>query len=263
MEKNIICYFSGTGNTYWAAKEIANHLGDCEILSIAEYNYNKKLAAKRVGIFFPVYYWGIPNIIRKFATNAQIETEYVYELHTMGGYDGIVANQLKECLKANHNPMELAASYRIKMPNNIALISKSNALTDVYRIPDERHINKFFEKAEKSLTHYADLILHLQENHYTDPIYTRPWKGYGYKLNQTKCASFPQKGEQFSSSLGNSCIGCGKCSQVCPMHNISIESGKPLWGKNCEFCLACLHACPVKAINIGFSEGKERYQCPR
>ena len=46
------------------------------------------------------------------------------------------------------------------------------------------------------------------------------------------------------------CIGCGICSSVCPMRNISVD-GKAAIGPHCTACLACLHACPQQAVEVG------------
>lgn len=263
MEKdNIICYFSGTGNSYWAALKVAEKLSECELIDIAKFDYNEKLMASRVGIFYPVYYWGIPNIIRKFASNANIEADYIFELHTMGGYDGVATRQLIECLKANVNSNILKASYRIKMPNNIALINKSNLITDVYRIPDDHTISKFFHKAETALQDFVPAIISKEPHYYSEPFYYRPWRNYGYKLNEQFCSQITRKGQEFAEGLESSCTGCGKCSKACPVNNITMKNNKPLWGTQCEFCLACLHACPTNAINTGFSKGKKRYHNP-
>ena len=29
------------------------------------------------------------------------------------------------------------------------------------------------------------------------------------------------------------CISCGKCVNVCPLNNVRIENGKPVWGDHC------------------------------
>ncbi len=29
----------------------------------------------------------------------------------------------------------------------------------------------------------------------------------------------------------DACIGCGKCVELCPLNNIHLENGKPVWGK--------------------------------
>ena len=47
---------------------------------------------------------------------------------------------------------------------------------------------------------------------------------------------------------------------VCPLNNIRLENGKPVWGKNCTHCMACICYCPKEAIEYGQkSKGKPRY----
>ena len=62
----------------------------------------------------------------------------------------------------------------------------------------------------------------------------------------------------------DTCVGCGKCVEVCPLSNVALVNEKPKWGKNCTHCMACICKCPTEAIEYGkASEGKVRYQCPR
>jgi NAD-dependent dihydropyrimidine dehydrogenase PreA subunit len=61
----------------------------------------------------------------------------------------------------------------------------------------------------------------------------------------------------------DTCTGCGKCEQYCPLNNIILVNGKPQWGENCTHCMACICKCPAEAIEYGtHSNGKPRYQCP-
>jgi MinD superfamily P-loop ATPase len=61
----------------------------------------------------------------------------------------------------------------------------------------------------------------------------------------------------------DSCVSCGKCETVCPLDNISLYEGKPIWGKECTHCMACICHCPAEAIEYGkTSVGKRRYKCP-
>ena len=60
------------------------------------------------------------------------------------------------------------------------------------------------------------------------------------------------------------CISCGKCVNVCPLNNVRIESGKPVWGDHCTHCMACICHCPKEAIEYGkHSHGLNRYTCKK
>ena len=62
----------------------------------------------------------------------------------------------------------------------------------------------------------------------------------------------------------DSCISCGKCAQVCPLCNIRLKRGRPVWGGDCTHCMACICRCPSAAIEYGkHSVGLPRYTCPK
>lgn len=52
-------------------------------------------------------------------------------------------------------------------------------------------------------------------------------------------------------AAGNACISCGKCEKLCPMNNITLPNGRPVWGDNCTQCMACICYCPTEAIEYG------------
>ena len=61
-------------------------------------------------------------------------------------------------------------------------------------------------------------------------------------------------------TVSGSCIGCGQCVKRCPMNNVALKDGKPVWGKVCTHCMACICYCPVSAIEYGKkSVGQPRY----
>ena len=64
-------------------------------------------------------------------------------------------------------------------------------------------------------------------------------------------------------TTGNACTGCGQCVRRCPTNNITLQTGRPVWGQDCTHCMACICRCPEQAIEYGkASLGKPRYQCP-
>ena len=57
----------------------------------------------------------------------------------------------------------------------------------------------------------------------------------------------------------DACIGCGKCVELCPLNNIRLENGKPVWGKHCTHCMACICYCPKEAIEYGNHPGSDYF----
>ena len=71
----MIFYFSGTGNSKWAAKTLALETGDT-LVSIPEviksdcsFTLEKD---EHVGFIFPIHGWRVPNIVKEFLTKSLI-----------------------------------------------------------------------------------------------------------------------------------------------------------------------------------------------
>lgn len=53
-------------------------------------------------------------------------------------------------------------------------------------------------------------------------------------------------------SVCKNCIGCGKCSRICPAEAIEMKDEHPVWIKEtCFMCFGCLRLCPTAAIRYG------------
>lgn len=63
-----IYYFSGTGNSFYAAKSIARHLKDAGLHSIFDSGRRGVVSANgsELAIVFPFSFYGIPSIVRHF-----------------------------------------------------------------------------------------------------------------------------------------------------------------------------------------------------
>ena len=61
-------------------------------------------------------------------------------------------------------------------------------------------------------------------------------------------------------TVSEDCISCNKCVQNCPLNNIQLISGKPVWKGNCTHCMACIACCPTEAIEYkNISKGRHRH----
>ena len=70
---------------------------------------------------------------------------------------------------------------------------------------------------------------------------------------------------QAKKFYGNdNCISCGKCEKLCPLSNIKLIEGQPIWGNHCTHCMACISRCPKGAIEYGKkTKDRIRYVCPK
>lgn len=86
----------------------------------------------------------------------------------------------------------------------------------------------------------------------------KPSSGFMSKVLNPMMYSMMISAKAFT--VTDKCIGCGKCVECCPLNNVTLSDGKPVWGKNCTHCMACIAGCPQEAIEYGKkTQGKPRY----
>lgn len=101
----MIFYFSGTGNTAWAAETIAQALND-KLVFIPDYiDGHFSLAPEpheAIGFCFPVHGWRPPIVVRRFIQHLVVKgaAEYVYSVCTAGDTIGETADYLRHDLQA-------------------------------------------------------------------------------------------------------------------------------------------------------------------
>ena len=116
----MIFYFSGTGNTRWAAEELARKIGEKllfipdELKGNCEYELQED---ERLGFCFPVHGWQPPHIVRAFirkATFKVLPTTFVYALVTCGDSIGRTMEILNKDLEKKH--LHALSVYSLIMP---------------------------------------------------------------------------------------------------------------------------------------------------
>lgn len=248
--KNVIFYFSGTGNSLQVAKDIAEKIGECEVFNLAKYNTGNEITAERVGIVFPVYFWGIPNVIARFLSEIKLTgNPYIFAVATCGGVIGASLVQVDDLLKDNN--YKLHSGFMIKMPENY--IVKYNA-------DSKKKQQKRFCDEELKVSAISKVVINKKEQPVEKSKYLVDTL-FGKKVNHAAAKDFPTQDIHFS--INDTCTGCGKCEKICSVGNISMENRKPTWNHHCEFCLGCLQNCPVEAINYeNKTQKRTRYTNP-
>jgi flavodoxin len=90
MERNIIFYFSGTGNSLKVARDIAAGIPICEIARMNK-SYSPESGYDRIGFVFPCYCQGLPNITKRFVESLDLsanKSTYYFAVVTCGASPG-------------------------------------------------------------------------------------------------------------------------------------------------------------------------------
>ena len=123
----MIFYFSGTGNSMYAAEKIAAMQNE-QLFSIAECMRNKRFDFtlkddEKIGFIFPVYFYGIPTIVADFVRHlrlANYTTQYSFAVCTCGGISALSLNMFDKLL--NKQNIKLNFGYTIIMPDNYIVL---------------------------------------------------------------------------------------------------------------------------------------------
>lgn len=243
----MVLYFSGTGNSQFAAELIADIIQD-EVVSINSYVKNRKKAkfhSERPFLFVaPTYAWRVPKLVEQWILkNDFTGSRDVYFVLTCGGGCGNASAYAKKlCLKKS---MRFCGLVPVLMPENYLAM---------FPTPSKSQCQEIIEAARPQIASIAAQIHageYLEESSLsiTDRVQSGPvnWLFYAFAV----------KDKGFKAS--DKCIACGKCAQSCVLNNIDIESGKPVWKGNCTHCMACIAGCPTEAIEYN-DKSKGRYR---
>jgi ferredoxin/flavodoxin len=279
-----VYYFSGTGNSYAVARDIAEGI-DAQLISIAASVRSEKvdISADVVGMVFPDYHSSVPNIINRFLTKVETFTEkYVFAVCTYGGSGpGLTIRDLKESVEERGG--SLAAGFAVKMPYNYITPSLSfdkrvitMALKEV-PVEDQRKMITGWNKKREEIIDFitlrkkgvsetsAEVLLTLIDHIGIKEVIGKYfWLSMaGYSEHTPLSFSESRKLMDHGFQVNESCVSCGTCEKICPVSNITLIEGTPTWHHTCEQCFACLQWCPQSAIQFGKSiESQKRYHHP-
>ena len=275
----MIFYFSGTGNTKWAASKLAAATRE-DLISIAPYmradDSSHNLAEpfilkedERLGFVFPVHGWRVPKLVREFICKMKILRDssdataknkakaddslknrpFAYCVCTAGDSIGLTIENLNKVISLNPSLQalgitEVSSSYSLIMPESYIGLP----FMDVD--PKEREIRKK-ENAAQELAVVCEEIFDRKEGIsrlVKGPIpwfFTKVVGGFFENVLITDKRFHVEK---------DRCVKCGICANVCPVGDIKGGHGEfPVWlhHKDCLTCFTCYHHCPHHAIEFG------------
>lgn len=244
----MVLYFSGTGNSLYIAKKIAEAFGE-RLISIAELVRNNQYTIsvevdESIGFVYPVHACAPPDIVTNFIKKVTFENycdNYIYSVYNCAGTPEYTSRIIKQtCEKQG---FILSGFYEVLMPGNYVTVKK--------HLPEEK-CKKYLKEADSCV---EEIIKQIQ---YKTCNYKKEKHSFLLSYVLHKLAVL-EKNEEFI--FGKSCVSCGKCVKICPMNAITIESGKLQRHKEkCVFCLACVNVCPTQALQVGKKTiGNPRY----
>ena len=243
VDKNIIFYFTGTGNSLKAARDIAQTLGNCELVSMAK-PYLLNGAYGRIGFVYPNYYMGLPVAVKRFITNLDIgenKGAYFFGVCTSGGATAGGLNAIASILAGKGGKL----SYGI----NIKCFSNYVCLYQMSKKVEEKVASQ-----ARSVEQAAAEI----QNNTVKKIPRDSWLAF---LSGGFEKSVAARDKNYN--INDSCNGCGICVKVCPVDNIKMENGNPDFLHHCEQCVACIQWCPKQAVNYkNKTQNRRRYHHP-
>ncbi len=244
----MILYYSGTGNSRYVARRLAERLGD-ETVSLNERikagDVSPVETGERLVVVTPTYAWRLPRLVRAWLSRAElVGAKRAWFVMTCGSEIGN-AGKYNRALCAELG-LDYMGTAQIIMPENYIAMFDAPERDEARSIvaAAEAHIDRAAGHiAEGTPLPAAPLTL-------ADRMKSGPVNPVFYKF----CVGAK------AFTVSDKCVSCGKCEKLCPTNSVTLQSGRPVWGDGCTHCMACICYCPAEAIEYGkISLGKPRY----
>ena len=212
---------------------------------------------------FPIYAWGPPKLVMDFVEKLNIKVgpstlqpcsattgsgtlPYIYFACTCGDQCGLTEKIFRKAIE--QKGWSLSACFSLQMPETYIGMAG-------FKLDTEENARKKIAATDATMARNIPRLKAKEQ--FSEMIKgSAAWlKSYVVNPGFSRMATDDSK---YLST--DACIHCGKCVEVCPLKNITLEDGCPKWNGNCTMCMSCYHHCPVNAIQYGKATvGKGQY----
>ena len=245
-----IFYFSGTGNTWWVGQQLEAALNSrgfqsqaISIEQISPVEVTTRIEqAEMIGLGYPIYGSDAPEIMKVFVENLPVLKTpkkmmiYITQLAWSGNGAYFMRRQIEK------KGYQIDWAVHFNMPCNLSI--------DLSPFSTSSNYDKFIPLLEKRKHQAEKLAGRISTNqkwiHGNNPVsFLASWLQRGpwrHELKWTQNHTFSVDPEK--------CNHCGRCERICPVENIHLVDGLPVFGDQCNLCLRCYNFCPEQAILV-------------
>jgi ferredoxin len=286
LERAVVLYFSGTGNTEYAARGFAKALsipaenviditssdgessatmadtamadtamtgagGPRATMAAADRKSSAAIAnAETLIIAYPNYMCCIPKVMRDYLQShlKAFEGKRVFTLVTYANFFFDCDLLVFRMLRKSGITFTMAGSLAIQMPMNVC------DMKFMKPTPNEE-IARRRELADKRLTERAALLLSGEACF--DGSESKRLTAF---LRQRMFYQRSIERDYAKLRIKASCTGCGTCVARCPLQNLELKDGKAVQKGRCTQCYRCANLCPSRAITVMGKDIQWRYR---
>lgn len=237
----LILYFSGTGNT----KRVANEFKACLLkkkVNVLMYSIEEHIDLTNIGydfliVGFPKYYeYPVLCMLNYLKRNLQKRDKPIPTLAfcTQAGPLQTDFTGLEKLLKKKNHRLTVAISF--PYANNMMIFRAFKPTEPAKLMENQENIRKQIEP-----------LLNIFLKGEISKEHTKIWQRFFIYLVAAACTKLmPAFAMRFSAD--QSCTHCGLCAENCPMKNIKMVHGNPVFENHCLFCMRCINSCPSNSI---------------
>jgi ferredoxin len=263
-----LCYFTGTGNTEYAARALADGFGpeqQCTLFNIETQpaDFESGLAGyDLVGFGSPVYAFGIPRpvelLLRRLPKG---EARRVFLFMTVPGEAlGALSCPTRLLRKRGY---DVVGSFHLAAPSNVFIDHKEGD-DYVYRVlgyTERQNPGALLATCRAQARDAAQSILAGERRFVRTSAPRRLASWFGRIMVRSSAWQM-----RFFYYANSECDRCGLCVRSCPMRNIRLGPKRPRFGWRCAFCYRCVNLCPAHAVRMRWPasvfDNRAQYVCP-
>lgn len=246
MNRMVVFFFSGTGNTWWVSEQIVENLHkkgvsaqalSIEALSVADAEafINE---SDLVGFGYPIYGSDVPQPMQAFLARLpeyRGKPCFVFCTQWLWSSDGARtgADFLSE------RGFSVRWGEHFFMPNNVCIEMIPLPYTN-----DPKRIGRTLARCERRIARFTERIVSGQQ-------FLRGFNPVAFALGCVQRVPFRRMKSAMQDDMQvdqERCTLCGYCVRLCPSGNLDLREGLVATHGTCIFCMRCYNFCPESAV---------------